>query len=434
MLCSADLSFADLSLAERDRYLPGLATLLDDAAMLRLLRSAGQEVQALTSRYVRYKPYTNCLVAYEVIVQGQPQWVYGKVFAPERTDKLRKYRRMGNGSQGLSALRPIVQADLGLAIAPFPYDRLLTTLEPLIDPRTQGDVLKSLLPNPFDSPITLKTLNYKPERRYVAQVSLGADPAQRWVFKAYTQPDYDTACRNSRDVQARDVLQTVPPVGYSPPYRILAFPWVSDSPLVEQLQATPAAVLNTLIPVGTALAELHGQRLKRLPQVGSAAEALDMMAMVSDLCHLHPVLAGKIKTLSRTIAEGLIQLPQQWCSTHGDFKPDQVLLQGRAVTLLDFDRAAVAHPARDLGSFLAQLEYQILRGTLDDGCRTAAAQGLLIGYTAQEEVPAPESIQLYKALHLFKRLPEPFRYRVPNWPTCMEKMLHRIEAILRDGE
>ncbi len=422
---------ADQSLVERDRQLPGLATLLDDATLLSLLRAAGQDVQTVTSAYLRYKPHTNCLVAYEVWLNQQPHWIYGKVYPPERSDKLTKYRRLDHRSLA-SDLQPLVVDELGLAIVPFPCDRELRSVVRLLDATTQGKVCRKLLSGDFaDVEIDLKTLNYKPERRYVAQASLEVDPTQSWVIKAYTQDDYDIARRNSRDVQPGRVLQAAPRVGRSHRYQMLAFPWVSDPPLSEQMLVVPAIVQNTLKSVGTALAELHSQRLKRLPRVSCVAEALDVMELVSDLCHLHPALTGEIKTLSRTIADGLVNLPQQWRSTHGDFKPDQVLTQGETVTLIDFDRAATAHPARDLGSFIAQLEYQNLCGTLDDYRLPTAVQGLLTGYAAQGEAPPPETLQLYTALHLFKLLPEPFRYRVPDWPTQMENILHRIEETLQ---
>jgi aminoglycoside phosphotransferase (APT) family kinase protein len=40
--------------------------------------------------------------------------------------------------------------------------------------------------------------------------------------------------------------------------------------------------------------------------------------------------------------------------THGDFQPKNILVAGSRVTVIDFDRFALAHPARDLGHFVAQ--------------------------------------------------------------------------------
>ncbi|WP_035985007.1 phosphotransferase [Leptolyngbya sp. KIOST-1] len=434
MLCAADLA-----LVERDRQLPGLATLLDDDAMLARLRSAGYAAAAIASTYLRYKPHTNCLVAYTVTSPGQhqPCCLYGKAYPLDRVEKLAKYQRMGQRARD-SHLPPMVVDALGLAIAPFPLDRELRSVAQLLNSATRPKVCRKLLALEPDEAIageiSLTTLNYKPERRYVGGLNVGADPSQRWVVKAYTQDDYDTARRNSRDICSGEVLAVAPLLGRSHRYQMLAFPWVEGQPLETAMQGDISTVHSTLQRVGVALGELHQQRLKRLQPMSCAAEALDVMELVSDLCYLQPSLAGRFKSLSRAIAEGLVHLPQQWHSTHGDFKPDQVLVKGDRITLLDFDRAARAHPARDLGSFLAQLDYQHLGGCLDDPRRRAAAAGLLQGYATQGTAPDPDTLRLYTALHLFKLLPEPFRYRAPDWPTRMEKLLHRIEGILQREE
>src|SRR5690606_39174661 len=61
------LSPADTQLAARDRRLPGLATALSADAIHALLVDAGWYAPGdrLRGVYARYKPGTNCLVAYE---------------------------------------------------------------------------------------------------------------------------------------------------------------------------------------------------------------------------------------------------------------------------------------------------------------------------------------------------------------------------------
>lgn len=425
------LSQADQFLVERDRHIPGLATLLDEEAMLSLLQARGQAVDAVTSTYVRYKPHTNCLVGYKVMSNQQCHWFYGKVFAIGQTKKLARYELLNSRDLGVG-LRPLMIEDLGMAIAPFPLDISLTAMIELLDTTTQSQVCQQLIFS--NSPITevsITTLNYKPERRYVGKVSLKQLESQSWAIKAYTWPDYVTARKNSQDFQSREVLQIAPQVGSSHCYQMLAFPWIKDQPLPHLiLESTSTTVQSYLKQVGIALGELHRQKSKRLQPVSCTAEALDLMKLTKDLYYLYPTLSPMIEGISRTISEHLGNLPQQWCSTHGDFKPDQVLMQHNRVTLLDLDRSALGHPARDLGSFLARLESQYLRGDLDDSRRQAATLGLINGYHILGNTLPPETIQIYTALHLFKLLPEPFRYRVKDWPRQMEQMLHRIQLIL----
>nr|HMQ55578.1 aminoglycoside phosphotransferase family protein [Anaerolineae bacterium] len=62
------LSPADAALVQRDPHLPGLALLLDPAAMLETLQRQVEPVQieAMQPTYLRYKPGTSCLAAYRV--------------------------------------------------------------------------------------------------------------------------------------------------------------------------------------------------------------------------------------------------------------------------------------------------------------------------------------------------------------------------------
>lgn len=425
----------DLALVERDRRLSSLTTLLDDQAMLALLQKQGYPVQRVTSTYLRYKPHTNCLVAYTLQSQASEQasYCYAKAHLPG-SKKLTKYRHLGQRYAN-SELLPVVLEELGLAIAPLPFDRQLKSLTRLFNPATQLQLCCQLLAlderTLEGAAIALTTLNYKPERRYVCRVQLGD---QNWVFKVYAGDNYDTAQRNSKHLQSGTVLQMSPQVGCSDRDQILAFPWVDDQPLEPMLQADPCTVQHTLRQVGVALAELHRQHLHHWQSVSCVMEASGIKALMSDLAYLQPSLTDNIEILGQAIVDGLMQLPQQWRSTHGDFKPDQVLFKGDRLTLLDFDRAAQGHPARDLGSFLAQLDYQHLRGSLDDHRRHAAATGFLEGYVAHGEVVDPKALRVYRALSLFKLLPEPFRHRAPDWPKKMQKLLDQIDAVLQRSD
>ena len=77
------LSPADRAIVHRDAAIPGLALLLDPTAMLDVLRrdARATDVEAVAARYVRYKPGTNALVAYDVRVGGTTVVVHAKAHA-----------------------------------------------------------------------------------------------------------------------------------------------------------------------------------------------------------------------------------------------------------------------------------------------------------------------------------------------------------------
>ncbi|MCG9893726.1 MAG: aminoglycoside phosphotransferase family protein [Thermosynechococcaceae cyanobacterium MS004] len=424
------LHSADQTLIERDRAIPGLAMLLDDDALLGLLKSRHPHlnIQAVQGTYLRYKPYTNCLVTYQVTLNQQTHWIYAKAFSTEQFGKLRKY---GCSDRLIpSRLSALKMADLGIAIAPFPVDQRLQHLPQLVNPDAQPSVLISLLPAEAAlSPLTLKPLNYKPERRYVGQLT---SQERQWAIKAYSPEDYLAAYRCNSTVQSREVLRVAPLVGQSDLHQMLAFDWVGDRPLPDLIRtADPGQIQRSLIQVGIALAELHHQSPSCWEQQDCTTEAFEMIGLVPDLCHLYPAGAPQFAAIAAQIAEGLLRIPQQRCATHGDFKPDQVLIQGNTVTVLDFDRAAIGHPARDLGSFLAQLARDGLQGKLSASRRHAATQGLLQGYRTVGEPLTPDILQLYTAFHLFKLLYEPFRYRAPDWSIQTAQQLEHIQTLLQ---
>ena len=72
------LSHPDRVLVERDAALPGLATVLDPEALVIAVQRAFPQIQidAAYSTYVRYKPGTNCLVAYELTIAGRRLGAY----------------------------------------------------------------------------------------------------------------------------------------------------------------------------------------------------------------------------------------------------------------------------------------------------------------------------------------------------------------------
>ena len=77
-----------------------------------------------------------------------------------------------------------------------------------------------------------------------------------------------------------------------------------------------------------------------------------------------PHLAERAYSLASRLAMGLLDAPRLNCPIHGDFSAGQVLLTNGHVALVDLDHAAHSDPAADLGSLMAQLEYDALLGNL----------------------------------------------------------------------
>src|SRR2546426_5122812 len=339
------LSPPEADLVRRDGVLPGLATVLDPDALLAALAPAlpAADVRAASVRYVRYKPHTNCLVAY----------------------------------------RPELWAG------------------------------------------TLQPLRYKPERRHVARLE-PASGAQA-VLKVHAAPRYERAAASAAAFRSCPPLRVPRLLGRGDAEGIVALEWLTGRLLAAAL-ADGAVALATVTAVGAALGELHSQRCSSLPTIEPGMEAAGLLDLAADLAFLCPDLARAAQDLAGRLAARLREPSPARCPIHGDFYAEQVLLDDAGVAIFDLDRAALGDPAADLGTFIAHLEREALRGGLSADRVPALREALLEGYRAVTRRPPPPGVDFYTAVGLFRIAPEPFRGREPDWPDRIAAVLARANG------
>ena len=113
---------------------------------------------------------------------------------------------------------------------------------------------------------------------------------------------------------------------------------------------------------------------------------------------------------------------------HGDFSPDQVVLDGAGTGLLDLDEAVLGAPAADLGSFCAALARDAVCGQLDEYRAGIAADAFLDGYADAAGVVDEDAVRAWTAAAILRLAPEPFRHMkmilllVSDW--CCRLLLH----------
>ena len=83
---------ADIDIIDRDRNLTGLSLLFNENALLNKLKECVTDVDLgiPESYYLRYKPNTNCLVAYQLPVNNQLVTIHAKTFRQNDHDKFDK--------------------------------------------------------------------------------------------------------------------------------------------------------------------------------------------------------------------------------------------------------------------------------------------------------------------------------------------------------
>src|SRR5262249_21272694 len=146
---------------------------------------------------------------------------------------------------------------------------------------------------------------------------------------------------------------------------ILIFSWLPGQRL-DQLFAGPAFLSQTVEAVGAALAELH---VSREPfghgpptRTSASAERLRLPVLADWLGHLIPAASAHVHRLANSIVARLSESGACQCLLHGDFYAKQVVLRNGEVAFIDFDEAFAGEPVYDLGSFLAHLESDAVRG------------------------------------------------------------------------
>jgi Ser/Thr protein kinase RdoA (MazF antagonist) len=180
--------------------------------------------------------------------------------------------------------------------------------------------------------------------------------------------------------------------------------------------------------VGEALACLHQAPVGVGPLRARNDELRDLRIVGNGLANLLPKQAPRVMHLSRALADGLAVTRGPLVPTHGDFALRQVVFARDGVALTDLDAAAIAEPANDIGSFLADLDLHVVNGDLDVGRSGVIASRFLDGYRSVRALPA--GTELYPAIHLLRVAPQPFRMRSREWCIRADALVDRAEAAI----
>jgi len=157
------------------------------------------------------------------------------------------------------------------------------------------------------------------------------------------------------------------PYGYDPARQLLAQEAAPPRTLHDGLVGDPESALSDVRRVARWLARLHDVGEVGLEALPSDFEHGKLASHAEALAETLPGDGARIQSLSTRTAHALAQVTSPCVTTHGDFQPKNIHLDERRVVVIDFDRAAWAPPARDIGHFIGQsLTMAASRhGTLD---------------------------------------------------------------------
>ncbi len=423
------LSPADAAIVERDRRLPGLRTLLDPDAFCESLRriSHTPDIRSARPRYVRYKPGTSCLVAYDVTVGDQTVGAYARCHAGDQLVKVSNARLrvevMGPLGHGLLA-----DLDAGIAVFAFPNDYEIKSLRKLFEGERTPRRLRRMLPaHPHLQHAEPTILRYKPERRFVGK--LEADGGPPAVLRLYPEHKFAEMREKAWAFKCAEGLHIPRVVGDSERYAAIAHEWVEgETPSARTLASDPAL----LDRIAHALAAMHRQR----PRLSTMYSVSDYCRGVGGACEALEALGddlGRRATRQWDLIRGHVtEQPWRPRAVHGDFTADQVLIHGDRATVLDFDRSGYGHPAMDLGAFSAGLIIRAIAGEISIGLALETAARFTEAYWHENGPEDHAGVRACTAGALLMTAPEPFRHRVEDWPAATVALLDSVDRVLAE--
>ena len=413
---------ADRAVAARDARIPGLNWVLDDELLSELL---GESVRITRTRY---KPHTSALVAFRRAGDGAGSYGWASTTTEEHVEKLQ--RRADSSRKRGGSIRLFqpnnLHADVVVAVGPIDEDwPLRPNLRWL---RDQGLGRLGAFPAAgrfLEPPVGV--LRYNPERRLVIRVPSATLPV---VVKTAAHADQAAAGRQLRQLLADHGIPVLPELAGPE----CAAHGISASPDWGHGDLSGGDNDPAAYRAGQALAALHGMDPETPTDPTADAEDLarQLAATRSMLTCLLPGLEAPVTRLTGRLLASLGAAgtagPRQ-VLVHGDFSADQVLVDGPAVRIIDFDRARTSDPARDLGSFAAVEDIANPAGAGPVAGGRKSAQ-LIDGYREAGGHVSRARVDTWAAFRLFLNSVDPFRNRASDWPADTDWHIRRALELI----
>ncbi len=310
-------------------------------------------------------------------------------------------------------------ASLHTTVSPLPTahdDPGLPTLASALDPAIAAVFILPVLATRLrlESPrITdVQLRRHKPGRRCLIeyQVAPGDGTTPIPVLAKLRRRGVDTSnfdflqalAANGFHPEAPDGISIPTPLGAIPSLGLVLHQRVAGTPLTQRLSDPDAPQLA--VRTAEALLKLHRTR-HTLPRRHAVTDELDhlesqLTRTAEALPELQQRILGVLDDCQRLAERLPAARPTQ---LHRDFYPDQILIDGSRLWIVDFDLAAVGDPALDAGNFVAHLIEHGLRFHHDAAALSPVIQAFRTHYLGRSGVPV-ESLHAWTTLALARHI------------------------------
>jgi hypothetical protein len=409
------------NLAKRDIGIAGLRTILAperlaEAVHARLGRATIDDIRL---DYIRYKPGMNCIARYVVKAAGQKVNAYAKAHGPDAQCKMEKAELRRTSETPIGPGRILLDNE-SVVFSIFPNDSKLKAMQALAVEEEREKLLRRVFGagslwqyGEFD-----QSLNYKPERRYVARIKHPSGDLA--ILKFHTPQGFRRALSNQQAVNV---------IGHSQRRAVIAHRWL-DGDTLRDISNSGCLRPHHIVFAATALAAFHGGSTENhaLPDRSAHLDAIHTLGV--QIGFLLPHLGARAIRIAQALGAWLAAEEPVFSPVHGDFYDKQVVIRGKEAVLIDMDEVRLDDPLVDVGNYAAHMERRVISGKESSGQCQQHLRTLVSTYELQRGAVSEERLRLYLALSLFRLIHQPFRDFEKCWPERIQEILERVEKLI----
>jgi hypothetical protein len=281
-----------------------------------------------------------------------------------------------------------------------------------------------------------RLVRHKPGLRFLVEYDVVLDSGRRrtWIGKSRPRRADGNTFELQRTLHFGAFAEDSPdgicvpnPIGVVPNWCMWLQEKVPGCPLTMRLGMADApalcaraiAAVNKLHKANVTARKAHGVE----DELRILGERLPLVA------EAQPELAPAIRdVLARCHAWAARLPPTTMVGIHRDFYPDQIIVSGSRLYLIDLDLYCLGDPALDVGNFLAHLTEMALRGTSDVVALTRCEDAAINSFIRLDPSIAPSVIEAWKKLALARHV-----HISTQFPDRQAFTRTILEALLRDG-
>jgi aminoglycoside phosphotransferase (APT) family kinase protein len=184
---------------------------------------------------------------------------------------------------------------------------------------------------------------------------------------------------------------------------------------------------------GSTLRRLHDAALEPTTTLDTRTvrdEIAEVERTTATIQQLAPPIGTVVRDLLVRSRDALARLPAEApVLVHGDYKADHLLCGQDALTLIDFDRCAVADPALDLAKFLADLRWWLAGRS--PHVLVAAHEQFLAGYGPTSRARLTRALAL-EPLFAVKLAARRVQVHQPRWDQRTRAFVAHADRLLQE--